>query len=157
MTVLANVLYPAFMSPHIAAIFLPLSGLMAFAAEVLIYRHFNKGQYFWFIVWCVLFVNCVSSSFGMWLSDQLPDGYVSGVLGDGDDPSVVPGPNFLLFSLLGFLLAFILSVLIEWALAPIINKFFKWEISFKTLFLANLGSYLTLLVVASLIVLSRSL
>ena len=111
MTILANVLYPAFMSPHVAAIFLPLSGLMAFAAEVLIYRHFNKGQYFWFIVWCVLFLNCVSSSFGMWLSDQLPDGYVSGVLGDGGDQhrSIVPGPNFLLFSLLGFLLAFILE------------------------------------------------
>ena len=73
MTILANVLYPAFMSPHVAAIFLPLSGLMAFAAEVLIYRHFNKGQYFWFIVWCVLFLNCVSSSFGMWLSGSVPE------------------------------------------------------------------------------------
>ncbi len=135
MQLLANVMFPAFMTPYIAPLFMPLMLVWILGAEwqTLIYllkkdAIHNKAITFkkrWVLV-VVLFANFASSSVGMLLSFWLPSGIgrIEKIFPDGTVEHIPGLDEFWgTYAITSFALAYLLSIIIEGGVFWITNRF----------------------------------
>ena len=148
MMTLGNVIFPAFATPYVAAFLLPVAGIAALVAEVAIFRLLNRLAELNVIVAVLIMANVLSGATGFVVAGRLPDGLVQKVVGEGDQQAaaVVTGPLFLTYAILGYVLALILSVLIEYVVVRVMARRTIVR-PFRSVALANVASYLTLVVV----------
>lgn len=150
MIVLANVIFPAFATPYVSALLFPAAAVAAIVTEVIIFRLLNRNLTWGRIFMLVLVMNIISAAIGFAIAAVLPDGLVPTMMGDGEHQFELlqPGPKFGTYATLGYILAFVLSILIEWIVVltfrPRIGRIDK---PFKTVALANVASYLVLIAV----------
>ncbi len=138
----ANVIFPAFAAPYFSQGFFPIAPIFALGAELAIYKWKIKHLSFGVIVSILIGVNAVSTVAGIFITSSLPDGLTkksSGVLTDG--------PDFMLYAKLGFIVAYGLSVLIEWIALVMVAKKSPINSPFKLSLLSNTASYIILSVI----------
>ena len=153
---LANVIFPAFATPYATAFLLPVAGICAVVTEVMVFHLLNKRLGLGIVVGLVIAVNIVSTVIGFIIADALPDGLVLTTRGEGVQQFIEsgPGPLFLLYAILGYILALILSVVIEYGIVRLIIRS-KIAKPFKTVTLANVAGYLALVAVSVIYALCR--
>jgi hypothetical protein len=103
----ANVIFPAFSAPYVTEIFFPIALVSALAVEAVTYKLIDKSLTIPSILVLVAIVNTLSWVIGIIITNQLP----SGLIVSGD--ILTTGPNFSFYATLGFIVAYILSVIIE--------------------------------------------
>ena len=147
MTVLANVIFPAFTAPYMPAFLFPPVVLAVLSIEAAVFRRLNRTHAWGGIVGTVLFINGVSGIVGFMLAGILPSGLEPVVLGKGANrfTTLQPGPRFGTYAVLGTLLAFLLSILFEWGLLRVSRWGMQFDRPFATVALANVASYATLI------------
>jgi hypothetical protein len=151
MNLLADVIFPAFQAPYVASLLLPVAGISAIVVEIVVFwllnRHVGVGK----IVVLVVAANLVSGLVGFFLAAVLPSGLVPRVVGSVNGRpfrSSQPGPYFETYMALSFFMAFVLSVVIEYAVVWLLLGWAKVVRPFRTVTLANLASYVVLVAVA---------
>jgi hypothetical protein len=149
MNLVAEVIIPAFEAPYLAPLLFPLAGLAAIAVEVLVFWLLNKHLSATKIIAIVVAANVTSGVFGFVITAFLPTGLVPKVADAEKHFNIMePGPLFRTYLLLSFLAAFVLSVLIEYAVVRRCEEWARTDRPFRTVTLANLAGYATLMAVA---------
>ena len=133
MTILANVILPVFALPYFSAVFFPVAGVAAIASEVGIYRLMNRQLLWRKIAFLVLWTNTVSTGVGFGIGMALSE--------------YLPGSSSITYAILGYILALVLSILIEYALVKVSRQAAPLDKTFTPVALANIVSYLILIVV----------
>lgn len=154
MDILANVIFPAFTAPYVSAMLFPFAGISAIAVEIGVFRVMNRKTSWWNITKLVIFVNLFSSVIGFLIAGVLPSGLEDTMVSVGDYQysRIKEGPMFTTYCIFGFIVAFILSIMIEYPIAKICRNAVIIDNHFATVGFANLASYLTLIVAAVLYV-----
>ncbi|MFO1522459.1 MAG: hypothetical protein U1G05_10540 [Kiritimatiellia bacterium] len=147
MTVIANVIFPAFTAPYMPAFLFPPVVLAVLLIEAAVFRRLNRTHAWGGIVGTVLYINGVSGIVGFMLAGMLPSGLEPVILGEGANQFTTfrPGPRFETYAVLGILLAFLLSILFEWGLLRVSKWGRQFDRPFATVALANVASYATLI------------
>jgi len=102
-----NVIVPAFSTPYVGLIFVWPFLLVAFVAEVLAFGVFNRTAKLWKLFFYIFLANLVSSLTGIVIGSILPSGY---------DSDWRPTGAYAVYATFSWVGAYILSVLIEYAL-----------------------------------------
>jgi hypothetical protein len=150
MNLIADVIFPAFSAPYVAPMLFPVAGISAIVVGVLVFwllnRHLDVGK----IIAVVVLANLISGIFGFFLSAILPSGLVPQVVGAGANQAriIQPGPRFGNYMVLGFVVAFALSVVIEYGAVRLCAGWVRVLRPLLTVTLANLASYVTLIAIA---------
>ena len=150
MNLIADVIFPAFQTPYIVPFLFPVAGIAAIVVEVLVFwrlnRHLRIGQ----IIAVVVLANVASGYIGFVIAAFLPSGLVPKVVGEGEHQGQIiqPGPQFDTYMVLSFVVAFVLSVVIEYGVVRWCVGWARVNRPFLTVTLANLASYVTLIAVA---------
>ncbi len=142
MTLLADVIFPAFAAPYLARLTLP-AGISAIVAEIAVFCVFNRHLTLRKIFFVVMLANVVSGVIGFILAFVLPDGLVPTV-GGRPWQSVEAGPQFGTYVILSFFVAFVLSVIIEYAVVRLCVIYARVDKPLVTVSLTNVVSYVTL-------------
>ncbi|MDD5260441.1 MAG: hypothetical protein PHD76_01195 [Methylacidiphilales bacterium] len=148
---LADVIFPAFSAPYFADFFFPMAAGLAIASEILVFKFRYKSLLSWFrACWFAILANIVSWIFGLILSLILPSGLVPKVERAGDHPIsiITQGPNFTILMICGFILAYLLSICIEYAVWRRLLKSSPLPSLFTTCIIANTVSYCLLVSIA---------
>lgn len=145
MITIADVIFPAFYTPYVAQIFFPLSAIMALCAEVIFYGWWSKDASVGRIILMVIVVNAVSSAVGMVVAFYLPTGYNPAFRSGGHGPWSSPGWGAL--AAVAWVVAFIVSVFIEWPLVVLFRRVLPIPRAFLAVLFANASSYVVLLIV----------
>jgi hypothetical protein len=150
--ILANVIFPAFATPYVSAMLFPLAGLAAMTVEVIVLKLLNRDARWTRLTALVVGMNVASGILGFLLAAVLPSGLVPELVGTGEHQANIlqPGPHFGLYAILGFITAFIISVLIEYWIVRAARAYVLIAKPFKAIVLANAASYATLTVFARL-------
>ncbi len=138
----AIVIFPAFAAPYVSSVYFPIAPIFALGTEYVIYKWRNQSLTFGVILLLLIGVNVISTVAGIIITSSLPDGLTtnsSGVL--------TGGPEFMLYAKLGFVLAYVLSVIIEWVALLIAAKKIDITSTFKLSLLSNTASYIILTVI----------
>ena len=107
---LGDVIFPAFLAPYIAVAFYPVCIIAILVSETWIYKFLSPSLSLWQSFSLSVMVNIASSLTGICLALLLPSGLESTV----PPPNVIePAPKFMLFAVLGVVLAYLLSIKIE--------------------------------------------
>lgn len=143
MITLADVIFPAFTTPYVSVLFFPVAVAAALVAEAGVFRLLN-----WHLPWrriakMVVVINMVSASVGFLIAAFLP----SGLELNGEHVGQ-PGAEFGTYAALGYVLAFFLSILIEWGMLRALSRVGEIGRPFLTVALANTASYAVLIVVS---------
>jgi len=138
-TASANVIFPAFTAPYVSPLLFPIAGIAVLAVEFATYKLIAKSLSTLAALVLVIAVNLISWLVGIALTRFLPDGLVKGERG-----IVTTGPDFFQLAILGFVVAYVLSVLVEAGALKVAS--YKWTIEapLKLSFVANTASYLVL-------------
>jgi hypothetical protein len=110
---LADVIFPAFSAPYLSLLFFPIAALLAISSEIIAFKCRYRSLPISRTVWIALVANLVSWMIGLILSLVLRSGLVPKIM-RGGFKTVEPGPHFQVFVICGFIVAFILSVVIEY-------------------------------------------
>ena len=145
MLTIADVIFPAFYTPYIAQIFYPLAAIAALCAEVIFYRWWSKDNRVGRIVLVVVVVNIVSSAAGMLTASFLPTGYNPAFQSAGR--GTWSGPGWSALATAAWVVAFIVSVLIEWPLVLLFRRLVRIPRAFVAVLFANAISYIVLLAI----------
>jgi hypothetical protein len=145
MLTVADVIFPAFYTPYVVQIFYPLAAIMALCAEVIFYRWWSKDTRLGRLILMVVVVNIVSSVSGMLVASCLPTGYNPAFHSARSGPWRGPGWNAL--ATIAWIVAFIVSVLIEWPLVLLFRRMVAIPRAFLGVLFANASSYVVLLVI----------
>ncbi len=150
MGVIADIIMPVFCTPYFLPFALPLAGLAVLATEVAVFKLLNRHLGFGTIIAVVILANVVSTIVGFVIAACLPSGYVTRVVEPGDyrTSPFVPVPLFDTYLYLSFFVAFILSVIIEYPIVRGCLGLAKINRPFVTVLLANVASYVALIVIA---------
>lgn len=150
--VFPNLVYPAFAAPYMSALLFPLAGAAAMLSEVIVYCRLNKETRRPWIVVSVVFVNVVSSLIGIAIANLLPSGLTQKLIEAGDRHTSVlaVGPNYTLLALAGFVVALLLSIVIEYFLLKPFAGRIKIHDPFRTVKWANITSYSVLFILVLL-------
>jgi hypothetical protein len=142
---IADVIFPAFYTPYVAQAFYPLAAIMALCAEVIFYRCWSKDTRVGRLILMVIVVNVVSSAAGMLIASYLPTGYNPAFQSVRGGPWNGPGWNAL--ATMAWIVAFIISVLVEWPLVLLFGRTVRIPRAFLAVLFANACSYVVLLVI----------
>jgi hypothetical protein len=150
MSLIADVIIPAFSAPYVAPLLFPVAGILAITSEVLIFWLLNRQLGVGKIIPLVVLANVVSTVVGFLLTAVLPSGWVPTVIDrEGNQiHTFQPGPYFTTYLILAFVIAFVLSVAIEYGVVRLAARSMKVIKPFLTVTLANLASYIVLILVA---------
>jgi hypothetical protein len=140
MLTLADVIFPAFYTPYIAQIFYPIAAITGLGAEVVFYRWWSKDDRLGRIILVVVVANVSSSAVGMLIAAYLPNGYNPG-------RGRWNGPAWRELATVAWVVAFVVSVLIEWPLVLLFRRFLRIRRTFLAVLLANASTYVVLLIV----------
>jgi hypothetical protein len=147
---IADVIFPAFQAPYGAPLLFPVAGISAIVVEVVVFwllnRHLTIGK----IVVVVVLANTVSGAVGFSLTAILPSGLVPRLVDAGRHQTHIlqPGPRFNTYMILGFVVGFILSVVIEYGVVRLLTGWARLAKPLMTVTLANLASYVALVAIA---------
>lgn len=136
----ANVIFPAFSAPYVSQILFPIALVSVLVIETSIYKLRSPALGLMAAVLLVPAVNAVSWFAGVLITGSLfPSGLVKSSQG-----FITTGPQFMLYAMWGFLVAYALSVLIEGVCLKLAAR--KWPIPspFTLSLFANTASYITL-------------
>jgi len=140
MTAAANVVFPAFSAPYVAQFFFPFALLSVFVVELAVYKWRCQSLALTTLAVLVVAANAIS-----WLAGFL---ITAGLLPSGQlqspDGVVAAGPNFSFLSSLGFVVAYVLSVVIEGAVLKIATRWVQIKSPYQLSLLANTASYVVL-------------
>jgi len=145
MFTVADVIFPAFFVPYVAQIFFPFAAVAALTAEVLFYRWWSKNMHLGRLIVVVLVANVVSSVIGMIVASFLPTGYNPAFRAGQHVPW--HAPEWFDYATLAWLVAFIISVLVEWPVVMLLRRVVAIQRTFIAVLFANAASYLVLLLV----------
>ncbi|MCP4257096.1 MAG: hypothetical protein GY774_06170 [Planctomycetes bacterium] len=150
MIILANIVFSAFRIPYVSAMFFPVATITALAAEAIVFRLFNRNLSWRRIVSTVLVINIASAIVGFAIAGALPSGLEPTIRGEGENQfeTLRRGPKFGMYVVLGYILAFILSIVIEWGIVRALRPIAKLTRPFVTVGLANVASYVALIVLS---------
>lgn len=125
----------------------PVAAIAALATEAVVFRTLNRDLSWGRILGAVLVINIVSAVVGFAIAAALPSGLEPTLAGEGENrfETIRPGPEFGMYAILGYVLAFALSILIEWGLVRTSRRFVKVAKPFITVALANGASYAVLI------------
>ncbi len=137
MTALADVIFPAFMTPYVNALF-PVAAVPALVSEAVVFRLLNRHLPWGRVATLVIVINLVSGAFGFLIAAFLPSGL--------ENPGQM-GPEWGTYAVLGYVVAFFLSILIEWGTLRALSRVGEIGRPFLTVALANTASYAVLIVV----------
>jgi hypothetical protein len=147
---IADVIFPALAAPYFSIVFFPIAGFCALSIEVLVFRGYSAGVPLWRIAAGVVYANLVSWIAGAIIACFLPSGLVPKLVNAGKPEPVTiitTGPWWTTLALVGFPLACLLSIGIEYAaLLPLRKRLFPIERLARCVILANVLGYLALLV-----------
>ncbi len=145
--ILANFIFPAFTTPYVFPMFFPVAAIVAIAAEVYVFCLKNRDLSLGKIICTVVVINIASAAIGFASAEVLPSGLEPAVMGEGENQfrTTQPGPKYGMYAVLGYILAFTLSVLIEWGIVRS-DRCIIIEQPFITVGLANVASYVVLIV-----------
>jgi hypothetical protein len=151
----ADVIFPAFSAPYVAWCFFPIAALLSMLAEVLVFR-FATQQLTWLRAMAgTAQANLASWIFGLLLSLVLPSGLVPRFIRQPDGHSFQtngPGPRFSLYMVMGFVVAYLLSILIEVRMWRRFTRNDPIPQCLRVCIWANTASYLILIGIAFLYV-----
>jgi hypothetical protein len=150
MGVIADVIIPVFCTPYCLPFALPLAGLAVLATEVAVFKLLNRHLGLGTIIAVVIPANVVSTIVGFLIAAALPSGYVTRVIEPGNyhTQTFVPVPLFDTYLYLSFFVAFVLSVIVEYPIVRGCLGLAKIKKPFVTVLLANVVSYIALVVIA---------
>lgn len=140
---IANVIFPAFLSPHVGSIFFPPAILAALFVEALIYSRFRatpNGR----VVVPMLLANLASWVVGAAIAFLLPSGLVPQAVNNGAATIVTSGPDFEMFMYLSFPVACVISVVVEYLVLRPMKKRMQIERIGPAVIVANIASYCVL-------------
>ena len=148
--ILANIIFPAFRIPYFSAMIFPVATITALVAEVIVFGLINSNMSWLSIMKIVLLINIASAIVGFAVAGAFPSGWEPAVRGEGENQrqTLQHGPKFGMYVVLGYVLAFILSVLIEWAIVRALRRIAPLKRPFVTVGLANVASYAALIIVS---------
>jgi hypothetical protein len=144
----SDVIFPAFSAPYFACWFFPVAALLSMWAEVLVFRLGNQKLTWMRTCAGVAAANLASWCCGFALSFLLPHGLISAPYhppGGETQYTVEPGKLFGIYLVLGFIVAYILSILIEVRVWRRFTRTDPLTNCLKTTIWANTASYLVLL------------
>ena len=150
---LANVIFPAFFAPYVMQILVPVAGLAGLAAEVIFYHWWTGEARIGRLLAMVLVANVVSSAVGMIIAGQLHAGYKPATQ-TNLNPSW-RGAEWIDYVALAWVLAFVISVAIEWPIVVLFRKFVIIRRAFTASLFANACSYVVLLAMLFLYAISH--
>ena len=151
--IFSNVIFPAFSAPYISFILFPVASILAFVTEIIIFRKRYLGLATRQVVLTALLANIISWIAGVLLSSILPSGLVPKIVDEGEKKASIisAGPNFESLVFTAFAVAFLLSILIEYAVWRWIHREPKLPKLFVSTVLAHVGSYMVLIGIACII------
>jgi len=145
----ADVIFPAFSAPYLSLLFFPIAALLAISSEIFTFKCRYKSLPLSRTVWITLVANFVSWMIGLLLSLVLPSGLVPKIMRSGFK-TIAPGPHFQVFVICGFIVAFILSIVIEYFVWKRLSKKSPLPSLSVTSFIAHIASYGILILIAYL-------
>ncbi|MBN1420439.1 MAG: hypothetical protein JXP34_16800 [Planctomycetes bacterium] len=146
----ASVILYAFVTPYASALLFPVAAIVALAVEALVFRLLNRGLPWGRLVSTVLVINVASAVVGFFIAASLPSGLEVTVMGEGENQvqTIQHGSKYGVYAVLGYVLAFNLSMLIEWGIVRTLQRVAKLAKPFVTIALANAASYATLILMS---------
>jgi hypothetical protein len=144
----ADVIFPAFSAPYLAWFFFPVAALLAMFSEVLVFRLRNNELTWGRAAAITAGANLVSWFFGLLLSLVLPSGLVPHLVrqpGGKDFRTITQGPHYGTYMILGFIVALILSILIEYRVWLRYTHKAPLRDCLNSCILANVASYAVLI------------
>ena len=137
----ANVIIPAVGAVYFSIFTYPLILLWVFASESAAYIQLNNSHKKRNLLGLVLIANCISWMAGVYFSMllPLPYGYMKGVYPPTPQPS-----EFVPYAIMGVVLAYILSIVIEYLVLKSVVRFVRLGEPFKLSIVANSLSYIGL-------------
>ena len=133
----ANVIFPAFAGPYVSVAFFPATGAVILLSEAIVYKILCRKLSILTVVLLVVAANAASSAVGIGVSAVLPSGLVKGTQG-----VIESGPNFSLYFKLGFVIAYLISILIEGAVLKLASRKSVIDRPYTVSLVANTVSYL---------------
>jgi hypothetical protein len=148
MFIIANVIFPAFATPYVSAMLFPLAAVTALVVEMIVFRVLNHNLSWARIAGIVVVINILSAVVGCLVALILPSGYETALIGrEGEQfETFQPGPDFITYAALGYLVAYMLSILVEWGILKSSRQKALIEKPFVTVAAANTASYAVLVV-----------
>ncbi len=145
---LANVIFPAFSAPYFSQLLFPIAGIAAILTEVFVFRKVYSSLEFFKTLGFVVIANIASWIFGIVLSHFLPSGLAPKIVqAGGQEVSVLSrGDNFGSLVIAAFVLAFILSILIEYPVWRSLGRKMDLPKLFRTTCIAHVASYTVLII-----------
>jgi hypothetical protein len=139
LTVFANVIFPAFSGAYVTQVFFPLLIAAALLTESVVFKTLNREVKLLPVLGLVVGANLISSIVGIFLTSFLPSGLIK-----GENGILTSGPDFNLYFTCSFLVACLLSILIE----GMVYRYFKTRFSilhpYKASVVGNIVSYLVI-------------
>lgn len=148
---LADVILPAFSAPYFADFFFPVAAGSVIASEIFIFKLRYKSLLSWSRSCGFTFLaNVVTWIFGFFLSFIFSSGLVPKIVRDGDHfaTTIAQGQNFEVSMIFGFILAYFLSVFIEYVVWQRLRRSSPLPSLFVTCIIANTTSYCLLIGIA---------
>jgi uncharacterized membrane protein YidH (DUF202 family) len=141
--ILADVIFPAFSTPYVSPLLFPVAGIAAIGTEWFCYRHFSSSEDYPDLGDITL-ANLVSWFAGIIISYFLPSGLVAKAFPGGTGTHLSSGPHFTSFAVVGFFLACILSIVIEYGSLRWSTREHQVERLFRLSAISNVAGYLVL-------------
>ncbi len=142
--IIANVIFPAFTAPYVSVLVFPVAGVAAITTEAYVFYRLNTYLTVGESLKLVLVANIVSGLIGFILAALLPSGLVSQATESGQS-ILTQGPRWGLFAILGYCLAFALSIGIEGLVLKSYGKSIALLHIWRTVAWANTASYAALI------------
>jgi len=143
------VIFPAITAPFVVPILVPPSVFFALASEVAVYQLLNRELGLNRSLLLVMVANIVSWCVGIGIAGLIPTSLFPSGLTTQSPPGVtVTGSDFDKLVLIAYLAAYILSILIEYAVLRLAIKHkFPIKKPLLTALIANTVSYILLLII----------
>jgi hypothetical protein len=151
MTIIANVMWwPAFETAYVSAVMFPALVITSLVVEFLVVFRLERKIAFWRTALFLLFANAASGAIGVRLANLMPTGLIPRMVDEGGSrfEAMVPGPSYGAYIALGAVLAFMLSVLVEYGIAKGLRRCLPFKKPFTTLAIANAASNVAFVLLA---------
>ena len=142
---LANIIFPAPSAVYVTSLFIPVSAILALAAEFAVYGYFQRGAIrLWRVFGVVLGVNILSWLIGLLLSLLFPSFLVPQLRGEGAHQftTIGQGPYWGLVAVLSFFWACVLSTLLEYGALRLFRRRFAFQRLGLCAATANVAGYI---------------
>lgn len=138
----ANMIFPAFSAPYVSTLIFPVALVAVLIIESAIFKKVSANLTILKVILLVIIVNLVSWFGGVLFTGFLPSGLIT-----NEEGMVTSGPDFSFYASLGFLVAYVLSFLIEAGVLKLISYKINMASPIKMSFYANTASYFALTVI----------